>query len=340
MMISPKVKEAGISLRKGMTLIELLVVVAILGILVLLLFPSVQKVRESAWSLKCKNNLRQIALATFSFYEANKAFPPARIAVRPTGEDPDYLSCGGNEPSWLVRLFPYLEHEAAYRKWDLSKKYSKHMMRTRIHVVPSYLCPARRSSDNAIAEDDTVEYIKLPCGCSFPESKVLRGAVGDYAGNHGDLSPGSAGLPTDFYWGGNGTGVIISSRGICRDGRPVRWADRIRLEHIKDGSSNTILVGELHIPEGKLSIGPDNAPIFDGSRFYHSTRVGGEGVPLASGPQDDVAGLGLYAFGSWHSGYCNFAFADGNVQSIHTHVSSELLGLLCNRNDQTIIPDW
>src|SRR5690606_32412392 len=57
--------------------------------------------------------------------------------------------------------------------------------------------------------------------------RYARGSLGDYGGNHGDPSPGFVGAPTDFYYGGNGTGVIISSRAECQNGSPVDWIDRI-----------------------------------------------------------------------------------------------------------------
>ncbi len=77
--------------------------------------------------------------------------------------------------------------------------------------------------------------------------REIRAAVIDYAGNHGDLSPGAVGMSTDFYFGGNGTGVLISSRALCENDRPKDWIDRLQINSVLDGSSNTILVGERHI---------------------------------------------------------------------------------------------
>ncbi len=92
--------------------------------------------------------------------------------------------------------------------------------------------------------------------CRYPVtsagSTVCTGAVGDYGGNHGDLSPGSSGLPSDFNFGGNGTGTIISSRARCNSGLPMDWIDRVRQSDVTDGLSNTFVSGEMHVPMGKL----------------------------------------------------------------------------------------
>ena len=93
--------------------------------------------------------------------------------------------------------------------------------------------------------------MEAPCS-AWPEAKdstqdespTARGAVGDYGGNHGDLTPGAYGLATDLYFGGNGTGVIVSSRAICENGKPINWIDRVLHRHVTDGLSNTLMVGE------------------------------------------------------------------------------------------------
>jgi prepilin-type processing-associated H-X9-DG protein len=100
------------------------------------------------------------------------------------------------------------------------------------------------------------------------------------------------------------------------------------------------MIGEMHIPRDKLAVTPDNGPVYDGSRFYSSARVGGLGVPLATSPEDDVLGMGLFAIGSWHPSVCQFAFADGRVESIRTSISSEALARLCNRNDGKDVTDF
>jgi type II secretory pathway pseudopilin PulG len=317
-------------------LVELLVVLAITGLLIGLLLPAVQKVREAGSKIRCRNNLKQIGLAVAAFHDDHGAFPPARIVI-----DPDEGFNPFNHPpdtTWFVRIFPYLEQNAAFARWDLTKPFRFHDEPTRSHVVSAYLCPTRRGPERAVVASVSGPPVVMPCGCVFPGQFVSGGAVSDYAGNMGDLSPGASGLSSDFYWGGKGTGVLIASRGLDNGG-PGGWRDRIAISDITDGTSNTVLAGEAHILRGRLCEIPDNGPAYDGSRFPSSARVGGPGVPISRGPDDDVMGMGLFAFGSWHSGVCHFAFGDGRVSAVRNSIDNIVLARLCHRADGEPIPD-
>lgn len=324
--------------RRGFTLVELLVVIAVIGILVGLLLPAVQAAREAARATQCKNNLKQIGLAAELFHDAYRAYPPARYQPRP-GES-EY-QCGGSETTWLTRIMPFLEQQAAGDRWEHHKPYANHSSQTRDYNLSTYICPSRRSMSEAVGSGLVVSqettWCTLPCGCRYPctqsTSSDVSGAVGDYGGNLGDMSTGSSGLPTDFYYGGNGTGLIIASRAKChaKTGDPLDWVDRVRHRDAIDGLSNTIVSGEMHVPRGKIGVSPGDAFIYNGDHAFNSARVGGPGVPIVSNLEDD--GNGLVSWGSWHAGTCTFAFADGSVRTLSTSTDTQTLGRLCRRND-------
>ena len=328
--------------RGGFTLIELLVVIAIIGILVSMLLPAVQQAREAARRAQCQNNLKQLGLAATMFADTYGAYPPARIVERPAAGEPENRRCGGDGPSWLVHVLPYLEQAAARDRWDLSAPFRAAPEEVRGLALGTLLCPSRRGAGQARIPDGVGPSRVLPCGCAFPGRIIVGGAVTDYAGNHGDLSPGSSGTPADFYWGGNGTGTIISSRGVCdADRRPDagRWADRVTLADVRDGLTNTFLAGERHVKNGDLGDTEADGSGFDGTRFYTSARAGGAGVPLASGPNDDVLGLSLFAFGSAHPGVVQFVLGDGSVRPVSVSIDTVTLGRACNRKDGEVLTE-
>src|ERR1700682_2611714 len=98
-----------VSRHRGFTLIELLVVIAIIAVLIGLLLPAVQKVREAAARAQCQNNLKQIGLAIHNYEGIYKRFPPAATRI----PDPNYWMHG---PTWWVYILPYIEQDNVYRK--------------------------------------------------------------------------------------------------------------------------------------------------------------------------------------------------------------------------------
>ena len=327
------------SFRVGFTLIELLVVIAIIGILVSLLLPAVQQTRSAARRIQCSNNLKQLGLAAHSFHDTHGAFPPARLILDvPRGRNDQGTRVGMDEPSWLIRLLPYIEQANVHDQWDEYQTYGQNPAEARNHALGIFLCPSRHSADRAVVDDEVVR-ITAPCGCPSGTQVVPGGAIADYGANHGDLSPGALSRPTDFYWGGNGTGVIISSRpkgdetAIKRD-----WLDKIDTADVTDGLSNTLMIGELFIPRGEDMKTPYNGPAYFGRHLTNFARIGGPGVPLAHGPDDQRANL--YSFGSLHDGIVQFALADGSVRPIATSVSTRVLGYLSNRRDGNTVGEF
>ena len=302
---------------RGFTLIELLVVVAIMGFLVSLLVPAVQSAREAARRTDCSNRVRQLALATHLHHDALGYFPPARYESRPDA-DPEN-QCGLETPTWLARVMPYIEQVTLGEKWDYSKPWHEHDEQVRTVVPDIFLCPSRRSGTKPLGTRELRTTVMgeggtLPCGCPvlprpMEVSEDVLGALCDYAGNHGDLTPGATGDPSDFYFGGNGTGVIISVRPHCKEGIAINPMDRIRMASVSDGTSNTLLFGEKFIPTMGLGQFPIDSPAYDGDHLPASCRLAGPGLRLANGPDDVMADM--FSFGSWHPGGVHFALVDG-----------------------------
>src|ERR1700730_2412940 len=108
--------------RRAFTVLELLVVIAIIGVLIGLILPAVQKVRDSANRLKCQNNLKQMGLALHHYHDANGCFPPAKVN---SGAGPKTQSFYPQDAKFLVYnhtgfvfLLPYLEQDNLYRQYD------------------------------------------------------------------------------------------------------------------------------------------------------------------------------------------------------------------------------
>ncbi|HLJ94985.1 MAG TPA: DUF1559 domain-containing protein [Gemmataceae bacterium] len=335
--------------RHGFTLIELLVVIAIIAVLIGLLLPAVQKVREAANRTQCANNLKQIGLAMHSYHDAYSALPPARL---------DYD--GG--VTWVVLILPFIEQSNFYNEWDLHEWYYVHPAATRKHQISMFYCPSRRqpSDINVSKQGDTPDTWPWPNKSPQPPEggSSFFGATGDYAISDGDL--GEDGV----YNTEKATGAIITwtpeldSKGNHpywdpnngRNKPPARivsWTSRTRFSNIDDGLSNTLLAGEKHVPLLKVGV-TYSGPAFgqeqygDGAYYngdpenQNAARVAGRGYPLALSPKVAYN----RQFGSFHPDICQFVMCDGSVRALPVSVSELVLSRLSNRHDGQPIPDF
>lgn len=326
-------------LRRAFTLIELLVVIAIIAVLVGLLLPAVQRVRESANRSKCANNLKQIGLAVHNYHDTYNAIPPARL---------DYD--GG--VSWAVIILPYIEQDTFYHQWDLHEWYYVHPPEVRKHQVPIYYCPSRRQATdiNVSKQGDTPDTWPWSGRPPIPPDSGSSwfGATGDYACSDGD-DPRDGFFNTELATGAMITWTPQIDNKIwdpTRNKPPARikqWTSRTRWSSIEDGLSNTLLVGEKHVPlvkTGPSAFGQEqygDGSIYNGDpENQNAARVAGKGVPLAISPKVAYN----RQFGSYHPNVCQFVMCDGSVRALPNSISELVLSRLSHRHDGQPIPDY
>jgi prepilin-type N-terminal cleavage/methylation domain-containing protein len=197
-----------IHLRKsGFTLIELLVVIAIIAILVALLLPAVQQAREAARRSQCKNNLKQIGLAMHNYHEVNKGFPVAQ-----------YSCCWG---TWVVGIMPFIDQGALYKKYEINKKYG----------IPSDTARYNHSVNRPVV---VTRLSTLSCPSDSWGTPFAKITNHNYAVNFGNTS----------YSQRTVNGVVFQGAPFLISGNR-RPAKNQRFRDVVDGTSNTILVGEV-----------------------------------------------------------------------------------------------
>jgi prepilin-type N-terminal cleavage/methylation domain-containing protein len=214
-------------MRRAFTLIELLVVIAIIAVLIGLLLPAVQKVREAAARIKCANNLKQLALACHSYHDTNNKLPTGRY-----GDYDNWAAFGGpfedsTSWSWLADLLPYIEQENVARQGGIPQTPLAQSSATG-QTIKLFLCP----SDQALGSSPYPErshYMRTAPLAGLTNYKGVQGANfcwGPWA------NPGTNGNDCEPWL--HGDGLIY----------PMVWERPKRLTDVTDGTSNTFLIGE------------------------------------------------------------------------------------------------
>ena len=289
--------------RRGFTLIELLVVIAIIAVLISLLLPAVQSAREAARRAQCVNNLKQLALATHNYIDANGVFPIGSFkkslnadGSAPPGDTSATKCSGRHEHSILVRLLPYYEQGSVYNAFNNAVHYSDPPNGTvQATGVTTLWCP----SDPSVSQ---IDFANFSYGMRFTS----------YKGNSGTwFSPGR-------YQDADCVGSLFSTLTGQANGI-FNFYSRPTIGAVTDGTSNTMLLGEFAY--GKLSHGDQICWAWWDSGNY-SDSMYTTLYPL--NPFNKVGDLGtgaainsdLYtsAASSFHPGGANFAFCDGSVK--------------------------
>jgi len=210
--------------RPGFTLIELLVVISIIGVLMALLLPAVQAVREAARRTECLNNIRQLALGIMNYESALKSFPPSRW--NPSGSTSSFpISPGaGHAPgtgstvsqSWLTLILPYIEQNNLSDIYDSRKDWCHADNLSAVSTqVNTFICPSS------------------PGDGRFDPYHLQGAAAGDY-GSINEVKKKAFKV---------GLGYADAPSSIARDGVLSKW-QKNRIRDIRDGTSNTFMLGE------------------------------------------------------------------------------------------------
>ncbi|MEX2172017.1 MAG: DUF1559 domain-containing protein [Pirellulales bacterium] len=304
--------------RRAFTLVELLVVIAIIGILVALLLPAVQAARESARRSTCQNNVRQWGLALQLYHDAKGVYPASvQLAAQQT-QFPDRATT--HLANWVINVLPFIEEQSLFDAFDLTVPISHANNREqRGATIAAMLCPT-----------DSLNSLSLFAGRSTAEGD--NWARGNYGANAslGFLTFDQAVNPGPINRWDN-----PSTRGV------MGLNTALKMKQVIDGTSHTILVGELragvsqHDPRGTWALGVagasslwahgsdnDNGPnscIAGGDGIFGCGRIKGsaggeEGLLQECMPCDDVAGQG--GIRSQHVGGAFVGFVDGSVHFI------------------------
>jgi prepilin-type N-terminal cleavage/methylation domain-containing protein len=301
---------------RAFTLIELLVVIAIIAILIGLLVPAVQKVREAASRIQCVNNLKQIGLALHNHHSTLGYLPTSGAQSAAFG----ITGVGFETMGWGYQILPYIEQDNLYRIGQATGPYgwNASIGKSMVEVpVKIYNCPSRSNRQSQVA----------PWGAIY-KMNDYAGVMVEWGNQWQDTVPPDPNEPQTFQ------GIIAKGGHVMADssGNPIPGASinygNVRLTDVSDGTSNTIAIMEkaVRARHYQPQVSPNwswwELPGWAHNSDWPNMRLIGNWINLLPDTQDRAAagyswmGDADFGFGSAHTGVVNALFGDGSVHSL------------------------
>lgn len=344
---------------RGFTLVELLVVMAIIGILIGLLLPAVQAVREAARRISCGNNLLQIGVALMNYEMAHRTLPPGTIEAK----GPIVHLPNGYHHGWLVQLLPMLEQQAAYRKLDSNLSiYAPGNFAVRSHQFESIYCPSQPSAPIQTNYAGVHDSREVPIntnnnGCLFLNSRIRVRDITD--GTSNTIIVGEKRVDdTELGWSSgtraclrNMGSLIETQRGAFSFSLPPGFkygyeSSAAVSQELDDSSGMTDMASESEIADDSVSDSfqfsawdaeGELKPLYEISTRPASQWLNVNDLPTFPTKSATPPGTGVGGFGAYHMGTLGMLRADGAVNFTSTNSDRIVLQKLANRSDGDLV---